>query len=117
MYCSIFSIGSSRKLIELLKLLLLSKSFEFIFNIFDFVFFSITHYVSKGKDKVARQWSYGVVVSTQDFEFCDLGSNPGRTFFYPVTFCILILKMLNESDSEWFSLFSVLVYGFYYDSL
>ena len=25
-------------------------------------------------------WSYGVVVSTQDFEFCDLGSNPGRTF-------------------------------------
>jgi hypothetical protein len=24
--------------------------------------------------------SYGVEVSTQDFESCDLGSNPGKTF-------------------------------------
>ena len=28
-------------------------------------------------------WSYGVMVSTQDSESCDPGSNPGRTSFYP----------------------------------
>ena len=78
---------------------------------------SLDRVPSYGQEMAHFQRSYGVVVSTQDFEFCDLGSNPGRTFFYPVTFCILILEMLNESDSEWFSLFSVLVYGFYYDSL
>ncbi|RZC18151.1 hypothetical protein D0Y65_010687 [Glycine soja] len=27
-------------------------------------------------------WFYGVVVSTLDFESSDLGSTPGRTFFY-----------------------------------
>ena len=29
-----------------------------------------------------RMRSHGVVVSTQDFEFCDPGSNPGGTFLF-----------------------------------
>ncbi|KAG5036181.1 hypothetical protein JHK85_011528 [Glycine max] len=31
-------------------------------------------------------WFYGVVVSTLDFESSDLGSTPGRTFFYYFSF-------------------------------
>ena len=27
-------------------------------------------------------WSYSVMVITQDFEFCDPGSSPGRTCFF-----------------------------------
>ena len=36
---------------------------------------------------LAQSWSYGVVVSTLDFESSDLGSNPSRTFAKPATFC------------------------------
>lgn len=39
-------------------------------------------------------WFYGVVVSTQDFESCDLGSTPGRTSFF--SFSKLNFKVLNK---------------------
>lgn len=34
------------------------------------------------KEREVYKRSHGVVVSTQDFEFCDPGSNPGGTFYY-----------------------------------
>ena len=34
-------------------------------------------------------WSYGVMVSTLDFESSDPGSNPGRTLFFVCVVCVV----------------------------
>ena len=41
--------------------------------------------------------SYSVMVITQDFEFCDPGSSPGRTCIFSNSF---LLKSLNHMQIE-----------------
>ena len=43
-------------------------------------------------------WSYGVMVSTQDSESCDPGSNPGRTscFAYPDTLAEWLRRVIRN---------------------
>ena len=41
---------------------------------------------------VLPHWSYGVMVSTLDFESSDPGSSPGRTSFLLVAYCVEVLR-------------------------